>query len=72
VFFPTLRAIDGRDVEETDVTPAKGERRRFADVVFEMTDMMPDGSIHDDDSKISGRKWMVMRFSHSPACICGI
>ena len=48
-----LRTIDGRDVEEADVTPFEGERRCFADVAFEMTDMMPDGSIHDDDSMIS-------------------
>ena len=47
-----LRAIDGRDVEEADVLSFKGERRRFADVAFEMTDMMPNGSIHDDDSQI--------------------
>ncbi len=67
-----LRAIDGRDVEEADVASFKGERRRFADVAFEMTDMMPDGSIHDDDSMISGGKWMVMGCSHSPSYICGI
>lgn len=67
-----LRAIDGRDVEEADVSSFKGERRRFADVAFEMTDMMPDGSIHDDDSMISGRKWMAMGCSHSPSYICGI
>ena len=67
-----LRAVDGRDVEEADVSSFKGERRRFADVAFEMTDMMPDGSIHDDDSKILELKWMVMGCSHSPSCICGI
>ena len=64
-----LRAVNGRDVEEADVSSFKGERRRFADVAFEMTDMMPDGSIHDDDSMISGLGWMAMGCSHSQSFI---